>query len=612
MGGVIIQKVNSLNILLIKFSLNLYNHFLSPDDQNTKPLPVMPFILKDRKGYSSIYEIFDTKMRNLFFIVAFYMFVGIEKVFGQTTIPQIIPMPVKMEILPGSFQISTNTAIFYSAKQPNLLKHATYLSTAIQSISGIHPSVVKNSGRNRIRLIINHSAEIGTEGYHLTVDVSGISITANTDKGIFYGIQTLLQAFTSIRTNQKLTVRNLKITDYPRFAWRGMMLDVSRHFFSPEAIKNYIDLMAMYKINVFHWHLTDDEGWRLEIKKYPKLTQVGAWRKEVRGSVFYKKNQVLNQTDTLTYGGYYTQQQAKEIVAYASARNIMVIPEIEMPGHSHAVIASYPQLSCSGQPQQVKTSMGALPGAQANYCAGKEESFTFLKDVIKEVIQIFPAPYIHVGGDEVDKTSWKNCALCQQRMKNLGLKDEHELQSYFISKMGKFLKANNRQLIGWDEILEGGLPADAIVMSWRGEKGGVEAVKLNHNVVMTPVKPLYFNRYQADTLVYQQPLAARFSINTLKNVYDYEPIPKELNLANQHYVLGTQGCLWTEFILSVQQLEQMTFPRMIALSEVMWSPAKIKNWENFNNRLYNHTNRLGETGVNFFSTKISSSFLPKL
>lgn len=572
----------------------------------------MPFFLKDIKELLSICEIFNAKMRNLFFMVAFSTLMSIGKVFGQTLVPQIIPLPVKMEILPGSFQISANTAIYYSAKQPNLLKHATYLSTAIQSISSIHPSIVKNMGGNRIKLIINQSAEIGAEGYHLTVDASGISIAANTDKGIFYGIQTLLQAFPSIRTNQKLTVRNLKITDYPRFAWRGMMLDVSRHFFSPEAIKNYIDLMAMYKLNVFHWHLTDDEGWRLEIKKYPKLTQVGAWRKEVKESVFYKKNQVLNQTDTFTYGGYYTQQQAKDIVAYASARNIMVIPEIEMPGHSHAVIASYPQLSCSGQPQEVRTSMGALPGAQANYCAGKEESFTFLENVIKEVMEIFPAPYIHVGGDEVDKTSWKYCALCQQRMKNEGLKDEHELQSYFISRMGKFLEANNKKLIGWDEILEGGLSAGATVMSWRGEKGGIEAAKLNHNVVMTPVKPLYFNRYQADTLVYQQPLAARFSINTLKNVYDYDPIPKELNLANQHYVLGTQGCLWTEFIPSIQQLEQMTFPRMIALSEVMWSPVKLKNWENFNKRLYKHTNRLGEAGVSFFSTKINSLLLQKL
>ncbi|GAA3950597.1 hypothetical protein GCM10022246_01380 [Pedobacter ginsengiterrae] len=566
----------------------------------------MPFVSKDRKEYPSIYEFFHTKMRTIFFIVTFFAFVVLGKVFGQTPVPQIIPLPVKMEILPGSFQISANTAIYYNNKHPNLLKHATYLSTAIQSISGIHPAIVTNLEVNRIRLLIGQSTQIGAEGYHLTIDPSGISIIANTDKGIFYGIQTLLQALPGIRTNQKLIVKNLKITDYPRFGWRGMMLDVSRHFFSTVAIKNYIDLMAMYKVNVFHWHLTDDEGWRLEIKKYPKLTQIGAWRKEVRGSVFYKKNQVLNQADTFTYGGYYTQQQAKEIVAYASERNITVIPEIEMPGHSQAVIAAYPQLSCSGQPQQVRTSMGVLSGAQANYCAGKEESFTFLEDVMKEVIKIFPAPYIHIGGDEVDKTTWKNCTLCQQRMKNESLKDEHELQSYFISRMGKFLKANNRQLIGWDEILEGGLPNDAIVMSWRGEKGGIAASKLNHYVVMTPVKPLYFNRYQADTLSYQQPLAARFSINTLKNVYDYEPIPKELSISSRPYVLGSQGCLWTEFIPSVHQLEQMTFPRMIALSEVMWSPVKLKNWEDFSKRLDGHLNRLGEAGVNFFSAEINN------
>lgn len=536
------------------------------------------------------------KMITLLFIC---LFLQINSSFAQKI--NIIPEPVKMKVHDGEFTIVKGASIYVGTKNKALNKQASYISDVIASISGFKLNQSTNKAKSQIRLLIIPDQEIGEEGYHLTIDTKGITISANNDKGVFYGLQSLLQLLPVYRTNADLQLPLINVTDYPRFKWRGMMLDVSRHFFSTEAVKNYIDLMAMYKMNVFHWHLTDSEGWRLEIKKYPKLTSVGAWRKEIPGSVFYKKNQVLP-LDTFSYGGYYTQEQAKEIVQYAGERNIMVIPEIEMPGHSDAAITAYPELSCTGLPQQVRSSFGGEPNALANYCAGKDSSFEFLENVLKEVMPIFPSEYIHVGGDEVNKTSWKNCKACQQRIKNESLKDEYELQSYFIKRMGRFLHENKKKLLGWDEILEGGLAPDATVMSWRGEDGGIQAAKMHHPVVMTPVNPLYLNRYQADTLSIQQPLAARYSINTLKNVYDYEPVPAVLNEVESKYILGAQGNIWTEFIQSVPALEEMTLPRMLALSEVLWSPKPAKDWIRFNNKLYFHSKRLGGVGRSVFTS----------
>ncbi|MNK79313.1 Beta-hexosaminidase [compost metagenome] len=512
----------------------------------------------------------------------------------------IIPEPVKTERYKGSFLLSASAKIYADPKDSLICLNADYLSTALKTVSGLEPGRSDQKAKAELRLLKGKFAGIGEEGYLLNIDASGVSISANTGKGIFYGIQSLLQLLPAYQNNASISLPFLKVIDYPRFGWRGMMLDVSRHFFSAQVVKRYIDLLAAYKMNVFHWHLSDSEGWRLEIKKYPRLTSVGAWRKEVPGSVFYRNHQTLP-ADTFNYGGYYTQKEAREIVRYASARNITVIPEIDMPGHSDAAIAAYPELSCFGHPQPVRSSFGGDPDALANYCAGKEESFRFLEGVLAEVIDIFPSAYIHIGGDEVNKTSWKNCSACQQRIKNQGLKDEHELQSYFIGRIGRFLKNQGRKLIGWDEILEGGLPADAAVMSWRGEVGGIKAAKMHHPVVMTPVKPLYFNRYQADTLSVQQPLAARFSINTLKDVYTYRPIPKELSPAEASFVLGAQGCLWTEFISSENDLERMVLPRMLALSEVLWSKELALDWTKFNNKLYFHAKRLSAEGKNIFS-----------
>lgn len=512
----------------------------------------------------------------------------------------IIPEPVKTEIYKGKFTINANSRIYFDDKNPQLARHANYFTTVVAAVSGLELETSKNKAQSQVRLLIGADPTIGQEGYYLTINNKGVTITANSDKGIFYGLQSLLQLLPVYRTNAVLELPLLKITDYPRFKWRGMMLDVSRHFFSPEAVKSYIDLLALYKMNVFHWHLTDSEGWRLEIKKYPKLTSVGAWRKEVPGSVFYKTKQILP-ADTFSYGGFYTQAQAREIVEYAMERKIMVVPEIDMPGHSDAAIAAYPELSCTGTPQQVRSSFGGAPDALANYCAGKDHSFEFLENVLKEVMEVFPSAYIHVGGDEVNKTGWKKCSACQQRIKNEGLKDEHQLQSYFIKRIGTFLQKNNKKLIGWDEILEGGLAPDATVMSWRGEDGGIQAAKMHHPVVMAPVKPLYFNRYQADTLRFPQPLAARYSINTLKNVYDYDPIPAVLSSYEASFVMGAQACIWTEFIHSLKDIEEMALPRMLALSEGLWSPRASKNWARFNNKLYFHSKRLSGAGRSVFT-----------
>ena len=514
----------------------------------------------------------------------------------------IIPQPVSMQVSNFNYTINGASTIYFNPKEISLAKHANYLSAAIESLSGIKIKKALSAKKASINLLISKIDGIGKEGYKLSVTDKGIFISANTDKGIFYGIQTLLQTMPAIRTNEKLAIPGITITDYPRFQWRGMMLDVSRHFFSTEAVKKYIDLLATYKMNVFHWHLADAEGWRLEIKKYPKLTSVGAWRTEMPGSFFYKNNQKLS-GEPFSYGGYYTQEQVKEIIAYAEKRNVTVVPEIEMPGHSDAALAAYPEFGCSGKQQQVRSSMGPLPGAEANFCAGKESTFFFLQDVLQEVMQLFPSTYIHIGGDEVDKKCWENCNSCQNRMKTEGLKDIKELQSYFIKRIGKFITSKGRKMIGWDEILEGGLAPNATVMSWRGEKGGIEAAKLQHDVIMTPAKVLYFNRYQADTLKVKQPLAAKFTINTIKNVYDYEPIPKELSAEESRFVLGAQGCLWTEFIATLPHLEFMTMPRMLALSEVLWSPLEKKNWSQFKEKIPIHTNRLGITGTSVFSSE---------
>ncbi|MBS1681256.1 MAG: family 20 glycosylhydrolase [Bacteroidetes bacterium] len=524
-------------------------------------------------------------MRPSFFIAILFF---VQTSFAQSVV-SIIPQPVKLELKYGTFVIDQQTAVRY--KNRNLKAAAGLLSSAIRTISGIELNQ-KPTDKKSISLILVNEAGLGNEGYRLSVRPEGVTIQANRYAGVVYGIQSLLQTLPAIRTNAQLQVPCMEVTDYPRFAWRGMHLDVSRHFFSPEVIKEYIDLMVTYKMNTFHWHLVDDPGWRIEIKKYPKLTQVGAWRADRLDTEWRSRTQA-KEGEPATYGGYYTQKQIKEIVAYATQRNITIVPEIEMPGHSAAALASYPQFSCTQQPQLPMTG-GDYTNISSNFCAGNDESFQFLEDVLTEVIELFPSEYVHIGGDEVDKSPWRKCARCQARIKNENLKNEDELQSYFIKRIEKFLISKNKKMIGWDEILEGGLAPQAMVMSWRGEAGGIEAAKMNHNVVMTPGVPCYFDHYQDDPAT--EPLAIG-GFNSLKRVYDYEPIPKELNAQQANYVLGAQANLWTEWISTTEHLEYMVLPRMLALAEVVWSPSAAKNWNNFNERLRYHFSSFEQKGL---------------
>jgi hexosaminidase len=505
----------------------------------------------------------------------------------------IIPHPVSLVYQEGNFKLNAITSISYNKADKEMEALVNFFKSSVENVTG-HKLLINKKVAQQIKFALVNDEKLGTEGYRLKVTSSGVEIIANKHGGLFYGMQTLLQTLPLVRTNQLAVIPCMEVEDYPRFKWRGMMLDVSRHFFSADVIKQFIDLMATYKMNVFHWHLCDDSGWRIEIKKYPKLTDVGAWRVDRLDRV-WSDREPAKAGEAATYGGYYTQEQVKDIVAYAKLRNITIVPEIEMPGHSVAALAAYPEFSCTQKPQFVNTG-GVYPkGIQANYCAGNDSVFLFLQDVLTEVMALFPSEYIHVGGDEVDKSGWKNCDRCQNRMKREGLKDENELQSYFIRRMEKFLSAHNRKLIGWDEILEGGLAPAATVMSWRGEAGGIEAAKMHHNVVMTPGSPCYFDHYQSGPE--GEPVAIG-GMNTLKKVYSYEPIPKELTAEEGKFVLGAQANLWTEYVPTVNQLEYMILPRMLALAEVVWSPVQTRNWLDFNQRLKTHYRAFDKKGIN--------------
>lgn len=505
----------------------------------------------------------------------------------------IIPQPVELKLNEGNFSIDKNTTVQFNASQTALKPAVDFFLNAVKDVSGI--ALLQNKPAvKKVEFILVAQNAFKPEAYSLTVTPSLIQIKASSYAGIFYGIQSVLQTLPQVRTNAALQVPCMQIMDEPRFKWRGMHLDVSRHFFSADVVKQYISLMAMYKMNTFHWHLVDDQGWRIEIKKYPKLTSTGAWRVDQNDKVWGSRPQA-QPGEAATYGGYYTQEQVKEIVAYAKIRNVTVVPEIEMPGHVASAIAAYSQLSCTQQ-QQLPLTGGNYNNMSSNYCAGNEEVFSFLQDVLTEVIALFPSTYIHIGGDEVDKGPWKKCERCQARMKKEGLKNEEELQSYFIKRMEKFIVSKNRKMIGWDEILEGGLAPEATVMSWRGEAGGIEAAKMNHDVVMTPGSPCYFDHYQAGPE--GEPLAIG-GFNTVKKVYDYEPIPKELGTEQHKYVLGAQGNVWTEYISTAEHLEYMVLPRMLALAETVWSPAATKNWNDFSRRLQFHFKAFDAKGLHY-------------
>ena len=499
--------------------------------------------------------------------------------------PQIIPAPNNLNITAGEFYLSSNTNLIYDAE---LEPAVAYWESLFTPVFGL------NTGKaNTMRFLLDKSIK-NPEAYILDVNTEEITIKASSPKGVFYAVQSLIQLLPPefIKDGFKsegINIQTLKIEDNPVFSYRGMHLDVSRHMYPVEFIKKYIDALAMLKMNTFHWHLTDDQGWRIEIKKYPKLQEVAAYRKETL--IGHYSNQP-HQFDGKKYGGYYTQEEVKDIVAYAQKRFITVIPEIEMPGHSQAAIAAYPELGCSGDKVDVATKWGVFEDI---YCP-KEETFKFLENVLDEVIALFPSEYIHIGGDEAPKTQWKNSSESQALIKSEGLKDEHELQNYFITRMEKYLNSKGKQIIGWDEILEGGLAPNATVMSWRGTNGAVEAAKSGHNVVMTPTSHCYFDYYQSDND--DEPTAIGGYL-PLEKVYGFNPIPEELNSDEAKYILGAQGNIWTEYMPTTEQVEYMAFPRILAMSEVIWTNAENKNYEDFVSRVENFHKRLDVLDINY-------------
>ncbi len=521
-------------------------------------------------------------------------------VLAQNASLNLIPQPVEIQQGTGSFLLTKSTTIGYNKAEAKTT--AEMLARHLNTPTGFNLLAKTDAAANiQFNLNATPNDKIGKEGYTLEVTPKGVTISANQTAGLFYGMQTLLQLFDkSIESpvKQAVTIRGMswripevKITDYPRFGWRGLMLDVSRHFFPKEDVKKYIDEMARYKYNVFHWHLTDDNGWRLEIKSLPKLTEVGAWRVERAGH--FGDREDPKPGEKATYGGFYTHEDVREIIQYAAERNVTIVPEIDVPGHSMAALAAYPELSCTDEKVYVN------PGTQFADWWGNgtfsmrventlnpsdEKVYEFLDKVFTEVAQLFPNPYIHVGGDECYKGYWKNDPGCQALMKKLGTHHVEDLQGYFMGRLDKMLAAKGKKLLGWDEILEGGISAGATVMSWRGIKGGIEAAQLGHDVVMTPSTYAYIDYTQGDPTVDPR-IYARLRCQTS---YNYEPVPDGVDA---NHILGGQGNLWTEQIPNLRYAYYMTYPRAWALSEVFWSQKKDKNWDNFSKRMEAHFQR---------------------
>ncbi len=521
----------------------------------------------------------------------------------------IIPNPVHLTPKAGHFILNENTKIVLADGSESFIKSANLLKQKIMIGCGFDIEISEGNTTDNAIIFTRDDSVLNDESYFLSVTSSNVTISAKEDAGAFYALQTIRQLLpNAIEGSAKeegisWNIPAVEIKDNPRFSYRGMHLDVGRHFFPVATVKRFLDLMAYHKLNRFHWHLTEDQGWRIEIKKYPKLTEVGAYRNETLVGHY---NDQPHQFDGKRYGGFYTQEEVKEVVEYAAERFITVIPEIEMPGHSLAAIAAYPELGCTDNQYEVGTKWGIYDKV---YCP-TEQTFQFLEDVLTEVMELFPSQYIHIGGDECPKTQWKASAFCQHLMKQEGLKNENELQSYFIKRIEKFLNENGRNIIGWDEILEGGLAPNATVMSWRGIEGGIEAAKAGHNVIMTPTSHCYFDYYQSDHP--DEPLAIGGFL-PLEKVYHYEPIPEALTKEESVYVLGTQANLWTEYIPTEDKLEYMAFPRLSALSEVAWSAQENRNFKDFVGRLSPHIQRLELMGVNVANHlyDLKSSIQPK-
>jgi len=524
-----------------------------------------------------------TRSRRLFAAICFCLVAGVPAIRGENTAapPAIIPKPARMEVRQGFFVFGPSTTVVLEPGDSGTRWVGEYLCTLLSNSVGRTVPLHTAAGggtRNAIRLSLSAPATLGPEGYEVIVSPQTIRISAGTAAGLFYGVQTLRQMLppeieSPAPVKKRMEVPCVSIRDNPRFSWRGLMLDCSRTFLTPAYVKNTIDHMALYKLNVLHLHLTDDQGWRLEIKSYPKLTTVGARFADRYGDG----------------GGYYSQQEMRDLITYAKERNITVVAEIEMPGHSMAALAAYPELACdlpARQPFEVHLFWEGTQGFSPPLCAGNERVFEMFGEILSEVMELFPSEFIHVGGDEVPKDSWSKCPRCQARIKEEGLKDVEELQSYFTRRIEKIVAAKGRRLIGWDEIIQGGLAQGATVMSWRGTEGGVTAANLRHDVVMTPNGNCYFDY--------------TYHTTPTEKVYAYDPVPNGFTAAMAKHILGVQGSMWTHIAVTEKAIDYQMFPRLAALAEVAWSPQPIREWSDFTARLNRHYKRFQRLGIRYF------------
>ena len=511
-------------------------------------------------------------------IVFFIFFSHINTLFSQKN--NIIPTPTEQTINNGYMEIKNSPEIITDYEFNSA---ATLLKDALKKLGFSSEKKTKN----KVKFSLNKS--LNDEEYFLRINSNEIAIESSTETGAIYGFQSLNQLMSLNLSNGVIKLQNQVIKDSPRFKYRGMHLDVGRHMYPVDFIKKYIDGLAMLKFNNFHWHLTEDQGWRIEIEKYPELNNIGSFRDSTLIGHYTDKPW---QFDKTRYGGYYTKKEIKEVVRYAEGRGINVIPEIEMPGHSQAAVSSYPEFGCTGEQVGVAPLWGVF---KEIYCS-KNETFDFLEEIIDEVVELFPGKYIHIGGDEAPKTNWKACGNCQNVINREELKDEHELQSYFITRMEKYINSKGKQIIGWDEILEGGLAPNATVMSWRGVSGGIEAAKMNHEVIMTPNATCYLDHYQAKDTT-NEPLAIG-GYTPIEEIYNYEPIPDELDGSLHKYIIGAQGNVWTEYMKTSDHVEYMVFPRIFALSEVVWAENR-PSFDDFKSKVIGMYPVLDKMDINY-------------
>jgi len=514
------------------------------------------------------------------------------RVNADATAPPLIPLPAELSYGSGHLRMDDSTPIVLQPDDAANRATAGYLSSLLRRTRGLSPRILATAPEVVAITLVRdpHATVVNAEGYALDVDAHGVRIVSRDDAGLFHGVITLWQLMTPDALHGAVQVPVLHIRDQPRFVWRGLMLDSARHFQSVAEIERLLDQMAQHKLNVFHWHLTDDQGWRIQIKRYPELTRIGAWRTPPDAG---------HDGEPERYGGFYTQEQIRQIVAYAAARHITVVPEIDMPGHAQAAVASYPQFGVTGKRPSVSVDWGVNP-----YLYNVDDgSFDFMDHVLDEVMALFPSKYIHVGGDEAVKDQWQASPEVQAKMHALGLKDEDALQGWFINRIGLYLAAHGRQLVGWDEILDGGVSVDATVMSWRGSKGAIKAAQQGHDVVLSPAPDLYFDQLQSDRV---DETAGRIPAQSLAHVYAFEPVPKELDAAQAAHVLGAQANMWTEHMPTMKHVEHAVFPRLDALSEVDWSPAALRDWNGFLGRLPAQFARYRAQGIGYADSTFAS------